>query len=145
LFISAEPRPPREVRDRTRPQRRTLVYVCASAFFALFGAVYEHFGHGVWSYYMVYAFAVPLFCGALPWALSAAGVIPPPGRLSSRFQTYAVAVLTLGCLLRGVLDIYGTSNRLMVLYAAAGLCLLCAAVAAYVAERVGSGRPDGGK
>ena len=42
----------------------------SSVFFALFGAIYEQFSHQVYSYYMIYAFALPLILGALPWALA---------------------------------------------------------------------------
>ena len=41
-------------------------YLTASVFCALFGAVYELFSHGVYSYWMIYAFAFPLLLGAIP-------------------------------------------------------------------------------
>ena len=34
---------------------------------ALFGAIYELFSHDVYSYYMIYAFAIPLLMGVLPY------------------------------------------------------------------------------
>ena len=45
-------------------------YACicltAAVFCALFGAVYEVFSHGVFSFYMIYAFAIPLCLGTFP-------------------------------------------------------------------------------
>lgn len=42
-----------------------LQYFMAALFCALFGAVYELFSHSVFSYYMLYAFMIPLVGGAL--------------------------------------------------------------------------------
>lgn len=42
-----------------------LQYFTAALFCALFGAVYELFSHSVFSYYMLYAFMIPLVGGAL--------------------------------------------------------------------------------
>lgn len=48
----------------TKFKRR--VYILAvSAFCTVFGEVYEHFSHNVYSAYMVFAFAFPLAGGAL--------------------------------------------------------------------------------
>lgn len=41
-------------------------YMFFSIACALFGAVYEHFSHEVFSYAMVYAFLIPLLGGAAP-------------------------------------------------------------------------------
>ena len=37
---------------------------------AVFSAVYEHFSHGVYSWYMVFLFAVPLIYGLVPFLFS---------------------------------------------------------------------------
>ena len=42
------------------------VYLSVTVFSALFGAVYELFSHGVYSYCMIYAFAFPLLLGDIP-------------------------------------------------------------------------------
>ena len=42
-----------------------LQYFTAALFCALFGAVYGLFSHSVFSYYMLYAFMIPLVGGAL--------------------------------------------------------------------------------
>ena len=58
----------------TEPTARTavktaLVYLLLSLFCVLFGAVYELFSHGVYSFSMIYAFVFPLAGGALPFLL----------------------------------------------------------------------------
>lgn len=45
------------------------IYLLVTILCAAFGAVYELFSHGVFSYYMLYAFGVPLLGGVLPLLL----------------------------------------------------------------------------
>ena len=54
---------------QTGDLRTALIYTIVAVAVALFGAVYEHFSFGVWSAFMVYAFMLPLACGALPYML----------------------------------------------------------------------------
>ena len=49
--------------------KTAFVYLLTALFLAFFGAVYELFSHGVYSYYMIYAFAFPLAGGTLPFSL----------------------------------------------------------------------------
>ena len=46
--------------------KMAFVHALAAVFLAFFGAVYETFSHEVYSYYMIYAFAIPLVLGTLP-------------------------------------------------------------------------------
>ncbi len=95
------------------------LYVLAAVNVAVFSAIYEHFSFGVYSPFMIFAFAVPLLMGALPFlllgrALKKAGSTVPA--LVCKFWHAAVATLTVGFLFRGVLDIYGTSSPLASVY-----------------------------
>ena len=116
-------------------------YLAAAVLAAAAGAVYELFSHGVYSYYMIYAFMVPLAGGALPNFLAARARAGKRmsfseargNALSSGLQLAAVATLTAGCFMNGVLEIYGTTNRLMSVYAVLGLTLLAAAVISGIA------------
>ena len=100
----------------------------AAAFTAFFGAVYEHFSFGVYSNYMVYAFAVPLLLGALPALLFACSKRPPMiSNLAKKLWRDGIAVLTVGSLFTGVIKIYGTDSNLCSVYAGAGAALLLAA------------------
>ena len=51
--------------DKKSYMNTACVYLAVSAFCAVFGEVYEHFSHNVYSAYMVFAFAFPLAGGAL--------------------------------------------------------------------------------
>lgn len=101
-----------------RSSKTALCYVLIALFCALFAWVYEHFSHGVWSFSMVFAFVYPLLLGALPALLL--GVSPAGAGL----WRAGIAALTVGSLLRGALEIYGTGHHLTWVYGAlgAGLC-----------------------
>lgn len=54
---------------RKRALKTALIYLTASVICAVFGAIYESFSHGVYSGFMIYAFAFPLILGTLPFLL----------------------------------------------------------------------------
>lgn len=111
--------------------RTGFVYLFVSLFCALFGAVYERFSHGVFSYYMIYAFAVPLAGGVLPFFVLAGSEWRVPGRLARNLYHSGIAAFTVGCLFRGALEIYGTTNRLSAVYWVAGGIFLLSGVLCY--------------
>jgi len=76
---------------------------------AVFGLVYAHFSHGVFSGFMTFAFLIPLFGVA-------AQLLPAFRRRSPFLWNCGILTLTVGCLLQGVLDIYGTTNWLCGVY-----------------------------
>ncbi len=111
-------------------------YLPASLLVLLFGFVYEQFSHGVWSAYMVYAFVIPLLFGRLFWHYLSSGESTPRKipRTPSLFlfaENGAVAALTVGALVRGVLEIYGTTNALTVVYPTVGGMLAVISVLAW--------------
>lgn len=109
--------------------RALRVYIAATVFVALFGAVYECFSFGVYSYYMIYAFSVPLLLGVVPAAQLATAKQPKYVPLAARrLHHTGVGTLTVGAIVRGVLEIYGTSNDLCMVYGLAGGVLVTLAV-----------------
>lgn len=116
-------------------------YLIAALAAAAAGAVYEVFSHGVYSFYMIYAFMVPLAGGALPCLIAAAakGKKRRPGDtetpISAKLQLAAIATLTTGSFMKGALEIYGTTNRLTAAYTAAGLALAASALIAYAVHQ----------
>ena len=108
------------------PLKSALIYLAAVLFCALFGAVYELFSHEVYSYYMIYAFAIPLALGVLPNLVIALKGWRAPGRLTANVWNSGVAALTVGCIFQGALEIYGTTNRLAVVYPVVAVALLVA-------------------
>lgn len=127
-------------------------YLAASIVIAVAAAVYGLFSHGVYSYFMTYAFMIPLLGGALPHLIAAMrradadtknSADEPEEYTESKTQTgfaklfdakdtqlAIIATLTAGSLLKGVLDIYGTTNRLLIVYPAIALLILAIALAA---------------
>lgn len=95
----------------------------------IFGGVYEVFSHGVYSMYMIYAFAFPLIGGALPaYAAVFSGKELHPGRASYNLWNSAVAAFTAGSILKGVLEIYGTTNSITAAYWVIGVIFAVSAV-----------------
>ena len=109
--------------SETRLKHNLLYLLGGTVFLALFGGVYEQFSHGVYSSFMIYAFAIPLVLGALPYALALYRQ-RYPGRAFLGIWNAGIAVLSVGSVMRGVLDIYGTTNALIVVYPVAGCILL---------------------
>ena len=94
-------------------------YLLATVGCAIFGAVYELFSHEVWSCFMICAFVFPLLLGAIPFFQMQKRGKPFPGRAAELVHA-GVAALTVGSILQGVLEIYGTSNPLTISYWVAG-------------------------
>ena len=108
--------------------RQILLHLGAAVWFAFFGAVYEHFSHEVYSYWMIYAFAFPLVLGALPYTVCMMKSYFPGERVIHRWNA-AVLTWAVGSVFKGVLDIYGTTNSLLTVYPVAGGLLAAAALA----------------
>ena len=123
-------------------KRNLLGNIAGTAFLALFGAVYELFSHEVYSYFMIYAFAVPLMLGVMPYALLLISR-KVPGRAALNLWNSGIAALSVGCVSRGVLEIYGTTNSLTVVYPAAGSLLLASGLIAWIAG-IKKGEPQNG-
>ena len=86
----------------------------------MFGAVYETFSHGVFSFFMAFCFLPPLLLGASPFFavyLSGKGM---PGRLAYNLYNSGIATITVGFIFRGVVEIYGTTNKLYHIYSGVG-------------------------
>ena len=106
-------------------QRHGTRMLWTAAAVAAFGGIYEHFSFGVWSGWMVYAF-FPFLLGGL-WLLRLSRRQAPPGQLFLALLEPGLFMLTLGSICWGVVEIYGTENRLLpVLPIVGGLLTLSA-------------------
>lgn len=129
-------------------EKTAFTYLIISIIVALFGAVYEYFSFGVWSAFMVYAFMVPLAGGALPFFLqhimktrrSASDGTPRTIALSLYHS--ALATLTLGSIIQGVLEICGRPNSLTIVYLIAGAALLTASAVTAAVQKKRDTRRD---
>ena len=104
-----------------------------SLFCIFFGAVYEAFSHEVYSFYMIYAVVFPLAGGTLPFMFLGLGFIKKyPGSQACHLYHWGIATLTLGSIVKGVLEIYGTTNALAVIYWPVGSLLILAGIITFV-------------
>lgn len=96
-----------------------LYNLAGTLFLVLFGAVYEMFSHGVYSFFMIYAFVIPLLFGVVMYiVMLIKGKYP--GRLFLNLWNSAIAAFSVGSVFQGVLEIYGTTNALVLVYPIAG-------------------------
>ena len=116
----------------TKTRSVMIKYLIAAVFCAVFGTVYELFSHEVYTPFMYLAFLIPFVIGVLPHFLLYKARLPFPSRLSECLYAFGVTALTVGSILQGVLVIYGTTNRFMPVYAAAGGILLLSGITGYV-------------
>ena len=101
---------------KKRAKKTAIVYFCVSVFCAVFGLIYEYFSHGVYSFFMAFNFLAPLVHGALPFFIISLIGKGMPGRIAFNLYNSGVATLTVGFIFKGVLEIYGTTNKLARVY-----------------------------
>ncbi|MBQ3161278.1 MAG: hypothetical protein IJC04_04045 [Oscillospiraceae bacterium] len=116
--------------------KTAFIYLLITIFCSVFGAVYELFSHEVYSFYMIYAFAIPLLGGVLPFMLAAMfNTSEFPGRLSLNLYNSGIAALTTGSIVNGVLEIYGTDNPLVYAYVFSGILFILAGIIVYMVKK----------
>ena len=118
--------------------KRSVMYFCISMFCAVFGGIYEIFSHGVYSNYMMYAFLFPLIGGTLYNFILYSLRLRLQRGLSLIFYNTGIAALTIGSIVRGILDIYGTDNILANVYRYAGVVFVFLGIVFYAVDRRGN-------
>ena len=124
-------------------------YVGITVFTAVFSLIYEYFSHGVHSGFMLWAALIPLICVVLPYTIwlrhqedrerqkiqkqgmklqdsRIQDADRRPEEICAPLSVYQTAILTFlaGSIFKGILEIYGTTNRLSAIYWIAGAILL---------------------
>ena len=113
-------------------KRWEFFYLLISLFCLLFGAVYERFSHEVYSGFMLYAFAIPLIGGTLLcFLLDQYSKNWMPGCLIRNLYNSGIATFTVGCVFQGVLEIYGTTNKLIMVDWVVGACFIALAAVGF--------------
>jgi len=105
-------------------------------FLVVFNLVYGIFAHGVRSVYMQTAFLVPLVGGSLVSLLLF--ILPYPGAIVRAIWPMGLATLSVGFLLHGVFDIYGTEEELVNVFFYAGVIILSVTFVLYIIQLVRS-------
>lgn len=101
-----------------------------SVFVLIFGIIYEMFSHGVISYYMIFVFLIPLI-NFLINIIFISGKIKI-NKLSKNLFSMSICSFTFLSIIKGVLDIYGTTNNLIFIYLIVGLILLVTSIILFV-------------
>lgn len=121
--------------------KTALNYLLLALLCILLGAVYELFSHEVYSFWMIYAFVFPLAGGTLPFLLM---LLRPrrwyPGAVGRKLYHSGIATLTVGSIMQGILEIYGTTNRLTRMYGYVGVPLLIAGIVLALIRPASAGR-----
>lgn len=119
---------------RTAVRKSLFIYLSVTLFCAAASAIYEHFSHQVYSVYMVGLCLIPFVLGVIPNLLilhfSSLRKSNPWQKL---IHAFAVATLTVGSALQGIIDIYGTMSPIIGYFFIAGGVLLLASFGLFVA------------
>ena len=75
---------------------------------------------------------IPVCLGIVPFLGIYLFELCLPSRIVTQLYASGVMTLTVGSIMRGVLDIYGTTNSMLVLYLYAGTALCTAGTVAFV-------------
>lgn len=114
--------------------RTLFIYVGVTLFIGLFSAIYEINSHNVYSASMVFAFRYPLVLGVgMYLAMRFLPTDKVPGMVPATIYHFGVAMATVRSIFIGVLEIYGTTNRIMVaIYTVIALIFLIVGVGLYL-------------
>lgn len=111
-------------------------YVIATVFCAVLSAVYEALSHGVYSPFMVFLFLIPFLLGVLPFGILKIGQrIKNMEPAAKNLWNAGVATLAAGSLIRGIVDIYGTTTPFAAVYLTVGLFFLAASAGLFLAAQ----------
>ena len=99
----------------------------------IFGYIYELFSHNVYSIYMQYAFIIPLTLGLIPFLIFKSKI---KSSFSITLYNDAVVTLTIWSLLKGVLEIYGTTNYLLDIFLWEAILLFSLSIFKIIIDRL---------
>jgi len=109
------------------------IYIAITITCGLFSFIYEHFSHNVYSNFIVYLFVIPLVLGVVPQLVA---LIYPKlavgGSWQKTMHNFAIATLTAGAILQGIVEIYGTSTTFTRYYFEIGVALLALGIAMWI-------------
>lgn len=115
-----------------------VIFIMITIFTFIFNKVYGIFGHGVTSPYMTYMFLYPLVGGVLFYGIVMLFIPSIVNKKKYRFfyniYNSGIAILTVGSLLRGVMEIAGTSSFYLIFYTLIGWLSVIISISALIIE-----------
>ena len=109
-------------------------YSAVTVFCMVFAAVYEAFSHQVYSVFMLLSPMIPFAGGVVIMLLLKAAGAPKPCRLAMSVYNRSMATFTVGSMIFGVFDIYGSSPAVLPIYWGVGIVLFVSAVVIYMIQ-----------
>ena len=111
------------------------IYIGVTIFIGLFGAIYEMNSNNVFSPAMYLAWIIPCTLGVGVYlVLTYAPIKQVPGTLVECIYNFGVAMLSVRSIFIGVIEIYGTTNRVMLtIYTVLSIVFLAIGGSAYIA------------
>lgn len=97
-----------------KTKKTVITYVVITLFCIAFNYLYSIFGHGVSSPFMSYAFVFSLILGVVGFVII--GRLNLENRIAFNLYNAGIATLTVGSLLRGILDIAGADSAYPIYY-----------------------------
>ena len=101
-------------------KKQSIYYLILSIIVLIFSFIYELFSHNVYSVFMEYAFVIPLFNSLILFIIYKLN--KNINKISNTLFNLSVITLTVYSIVRGILEIYGTTNSLINIYLV-GVCL----------------------
>lgn len=120
--------------DNKYLKKQRKIYLIISIICLIFSLIYEHFSHEVYSFYMISAFLIPLILGSVVSTLLSMKNIRV-SRISNNLYNASVATFTIYFVMRGFLEIYGTTNSIINIYPIVGIILLVVSIILKVINR----------
>ena len=111
---------------KKRFKKTVISYTLITIFFFAFSRIYEAFSFGETSVHMHYLFAAPLVGGILLAIFLK--VLPHFSRISLNLWNSAVAIITVGTLFRGIVNLSGRSTTLDTPYWYVGIGFVIVAI-----------------
>lgn len=118
----------------TRAKKPLIIYFGMTVLVLLFGIVYTHFGYGVTSPYMSYAFLPLALVTCFHFVLAIFPAVKLPTRYSHMILAFFSTAITLYLLIKGILEIAGAYSRYDVMLLYTAIFFGCAFIGCYVSQ-----------
>ena len=122
--------------DRQKATLTAFAFTAGAVLTAILSFIYELFSHQVYSGFMLYAFLIPFLGGGLVYGVMSGIDRAYPGRVAYNAYNSGLVTLTVGSLFKGALEIYGTDNKLTIVFWLAGGLLVIAGIVWFIIETI---------
>ena len=117
-----------------RIKKTIIIYFLITIFLIIFDRVYSLFSHGVSSLSMNLMFLYPLLGGVVVYYILGYLSKNKKNSMIISFNIYnsGIAILTVGSLLKGIMDIAGTSSEYIKYYLIIGIFFVCTSIIMFI-------------